>query len=241
MFKNYWKIAVRNLLQSKGFSFLNIAGLALGMASATLILLWIQHERSYDTFHAKDARLYELMTSHYADGKWGTGTATPDVMPGAIMKDCPEVEDVVRVGWNSNLLVNYGEKSMKSSGVPVDTGFFRAFSFPLLKGDVRTVLRDPYSIVLTEGMAQRLFGNEDPMGKTVKVDNAINWTVTGVMKDLPDNTQFKFEWVNSYNYLAMKGYIDSDWTDVNIRAFVLLKPNASAASANARIKGMIEK
>jgi len=241
MFKNYWKIAVRNLLRSKGFSFLNIAGLALGMASATLILLWIQHERSYDTFHAKDARLYELMTSHYADGKWGTGTATPDVMPGAIMKDCPEVEDVVRVGWNSNLLVNYGEKSMKSSGVPVDTGFFRAFSFPLLKGDVRTVLRDPYSIVLTEGMAQRLFGNEDPMGKTVKVDNAINWTVTGVMKDLPDNTQFKFEWVNSYNYLAMKGYIDSDWTDVNIRAFVLLKPNASAASANARIKGMIEK
>jgi putative ABC transport system permease protein len=241
MFKNYWKIAIRNLLRSKGFSFLNIAGLALGMASATLILLWIQHERSYDTFHAKDARLYQLMTSHYADGKWGTGVNTPEIMPPAILKECPEVEDVVRIGWNNNMLFNYRDKTLKTSGVPADTGFFRLFSFPLLRGDGGTALRDPYSIVLTQTMARTLFGKEDPMGKVVKVDNSLNWTVTGIMKDLPDNTQFRFDWVSSYNFLSIKGYVDSDWTDVNNRAFVLLKPHASAASTNARLKGMISR
>src|SRR6185295_11070854 len=101
MFKNYWKIAVRNLLRSKVFSFINIAGLALGMASATLIILWIQHERSYDAFHTKGDRLYELMTNHFADGKLSTGVNTPDIMPPAIKRECPEVEDVVRVGWNA--------------------------------------------------------------------------------------------------------------------------------------------
>lgn len=239
MLKNYWKIAVRNLLRSKGFSFLNIAGLVLGMASATLILLWIQHERSYDTFHEKNARLYELMTSHFADGKWGTGSATPEVMPPAIMKDCPEVEDVVRISWNSSLLFNYKDKAIKAEGAASDTGFLTAFSFPLIKGDAGTALRDPYSIVVTEGMAKKLFGDEDPMGKIVKMDNKDNFKVTGVLKDLPDNTQFRFEFINSYNFLTMKGWIDKDWTDVNNRAFVLLKPHTSLGAVNARLKGMI--
>lgn len=241
MLKNYWKIAIRNLMRSKGFSFLNITGLALGMASATLILLWIQHESSFDRWHAKDARLYELMTSHFADGKLGTGTATPEIMPGAIKKECPEVEDVIRITWNSNLLFNYKDKALKATGAAVDMGFLTAFSFPLLKGDPHTALQDPYSIVLTAQLAKRLFGDGDPMGRTVKMDNNMNLTVKGVMKDLPDNTQFDFEWINSYNYLTMKGYVDSDWTDVNSRAFVLLKPNASPESANARLKGMIHR
>lgn len=241
MLKNYWKIAIRNIMRSKGFSFLNITGLTLGMASATLILLWIQHETSFDRWHAKDARLYELMTNHFADGKLGTGVNTPEIMPPAIKKDCPEVEDVMRVSWNSYLLFNYKDKALKLDGVAADTGFLTAFSFPLLKGDAKTALRDPYSIVMTETGAKKLFGNEDPIGKVVKMDNKENYKVSGVLKDLPDNTQFRFEWLMSYNFLTMKGYIDSDWTDVNNRAFVLLKPNTTATSVNARLKGMIHR
>jgi ABC-type antimicrobial peptide transport system permease subunit len=239
MLKNYWKIAVRNLLRSKGFSFLNIAGLALGMASATLILLWIQHERSYDAFHEKDARLYELMTHHFADGKWSSGISTPDIMPPAIKKDCPEVEDIVRMTWNSDLLFNYKDKAIKAEGAATDTGFLTTFSFPLLKGDAKTALRDPYSIVVTEQMARKVFGNEDPMDKVVKMDNKDNFKVTGVLKDLPDNSQFNFEFIMSYNFMTMKGYVDSDWTDVNARAFVLLKPHTSSGTVNARLKDMI--
>src|SRR6185503_14409060 len=218
MLKNYWKIAIRNIMRSKGFSFLNITGLALGMASATLILLWIQHEVSFDRWHEKDARLYELMTNHFADGKLGTGSSTPEIMPPAIKRDCPEVEDVIRISWNSNSLFNYKEITIKAPGTVADTGFLTAFSFPLLKGDARSALRDPYSIVLTERMAKALFGNDDPMGKVVKMDNEENFKVTGVLKNLPDNTQFSFDWINSYNYKTMKGYVDSDWTDVNNRA-----------------------
>jgi len=241
MLKNYWKIAIRNIMRSKGFSFLNITGLALGMASATLILLWIQHEVSIDRWHAKDARLYQLMTKHFADGRLGTGSATPDIMPPAIKKDCPEVEDVIHMTWNSNSLFNYGDKTLKAEGAATDTGFLTAFSFPLLKGDARSALRDPHSIVVTQSMAKKLFGDEDPMNKVVKIDNSDNFKVTGVLKDLPDNTQFRFEWINSYNYMTMKGYVDSDWTDVNNRAFVLLKPNTTEASVNARLKGMIHR
>ncbi|HEY4205380.1 MAG TPA: ABC transporter permease, partial [Puia sp.] len=134
MLKNYWKIAIRNLMRSKGFSFLNITGLALGMASATLILLWIQHEYSFDRWHGKEARLYQLMTTHFADGKLGTGSATPEIMPPAIKKDCPEVEDVIRMAWNSNSLFNYKDKMVKAQGAATDTGFLTAFSFSLLKG-----------------------------------------------------------------------------------------------------------
>jgi ABC-type antimicrobial peptide transport system permease subunit len=241
MLKNYWKIAIRNIMRSKGFSFLNITGLALGMASATLILLWMQHEVSYDRWHAKDARLFELMTSHFADGKLGTGINTPEIMPPAIKHDCPEVEDVIRVTWNSDLLFNYADKAIKLDGVAVDTGFLTAFSFPLIKGDASSALRDPYSIVMTETGAGKLFGKADPIGKMVKMDNKENYKVTAVLKDLPDNTQFRFEWLMSYNFLTMKGYVDSDWTDVNSRAFVLLKPHTTDASVNSRLKGMINR
>ncbi|HVU57579.1 MAG TPA: ABC transporter permease [Puia sp.] len=241
MLKNYWKIAIRNIMRSKGFSFLNITGLALGMASATLILLWMQHEISIDRWHAKDDRLYELMTTHFADGKLGTGNATPEIMAPAIKRDVPEVEDVIRVSWSSNLLFNYEDKAVKMDGVAVDTGFLTAFSFPLLKGDAQDALRDPYSIVLTETGAKKLFGTEDPIGKVVKMDNKESYKVSGVLKDLPDNTQFRFEWLMSYNFLTMKNYIDKDWTDVNNRAFLLLKPNTTAASVNTRLKGMIHR
>ena len=115
------------------------------------------------------------------------------------------------------------------------------FDFPFLEGNPATALNDPYSVVLTRSMAQRLFGNEDPMGKTVKADNALNMTVTGVMKDLPDNTQFQFDWLNSYRFKELKGYIDADWTDVGNRAFVLLKPHTDPARVNARLEPMIRR
>jgi len=239
MLKSYWKIAIRQLLRSKSFAILNIAGLAIGMASALLIILWIAHEYTYDGFHAKQDRLYELMTNHHADGKWRAGTPTPEIMPPAIREECPEVEDVVRLGWNDNLVFNYKDKAIKGAGASADTGFLTMFSLLLLQGDARTALNDPYSVVLAEDMAKRLFGTEDPMGKIVKVDNNLNWKVTGVLKDLPDNTQFKFEWLNSYNFKVLKGYIDKDWTDVFNRAFVLLRPHASVATVNAKLKDMI--
>jgi ABC-type antimicrobial peptide transport system permease subunit len=115
------------------------------------------------------------------------------------------------------------------------------YSYPLVKGDAKTVLNDPYSIVLTEKLSKKIFGNEDAIGKILKVENDENYKVSGILKDLPNNTQFNFEYLMSYDHKTMKGYIDSDWTDVSIRTYVLLKPNTSLASANAKIKDVITK
>jgi putative ABC transport system permease protein len=239
MLKNYFRVAMRNLLRNKAFSVLNISGLALGMASATLIGLWILHELSYDHYYPKQARLYELMTNHEADGKISSGVATPEIMPPAIKREVPEVEQIARLNWPGPALFIVNDKSIKASGGCADPEFLTMFDFPFVEGDPTTALDDPYSVVLTVSMAKRLFGNDNPVGRTVKIDNQLTWTVTGVMKDLPDNTQFKFDWLNSYHSKEVKHYIDSDWTDVGNKAFVLLKPHADPVRVNARLKPMI--
>ena len=239
MLKNYWKIAIRNLLRNKTFSFINIVGLAVGMASAILIILWIRHEWSYDRFYAKGDRLYELMTSDVSDGKLRTSQSTPEIMAPAIQRDCPEVEAVARLGWNNKSLFDYKDKNIKAYGAPADPAILTMFSLPLLEGDPVTALNDPHSLVVTEDMAHKLFGSEEPMGKIVRIDNQQRFTVTGVVKNLPDNSQINFEFLNSYLFKSSMHYIDSDWTDVSNRAFVLLRPHASLSSTNARLLGMI--
>jgi ABC-type antimicrobial peptide transport system permease subunit len=239
MIKNYFKVAARNLLRSKGFSILNISGLAIGMASAILILLWIQNELSYDRFHANGNRLYEIFGNNVVGGEIRTGTATPEIMAPGLKNDVPEIEQTSRISWGENYLLSVGDKSLKANGNVVDPAFLTMFNFPLINGNKETALDDPYSIVITEKLAKRIFGNEEAMGKVIKIETDLNFKVTGILKNLPNNTQFNFEYLMSYEFKTMKGYIDSDWTDVSIRTYALLKPNTSFTSANAKIKDVI--
>ncbi|HMH34773.1 MAG TPA: ABC transporter permease [Puia sp.] len=243
MLKNYFKIAYRNLIRNKVFSIINISGLAIGMASAILILLWIQNEVSYDRFHVRGDRLYEAWSvdREKVDGILRSYTPTPEIMAPSLQKDYPEVEAVTRMSWPQQLLFGVGDKSLKASGMSVDTAFLTMFSYPLLRGDPRTALRDAGSLVITEKMAIKLFGNTDVIGKTVKLEAMDNLTVTAVAKDLPNNTQFNFEYLMSYERNTQKGWIDTDWTDFSIRTFVLLKPNVSRAAATEKVKDVIFK
>jgi ABC-type antimicrobial peptide transport system permease subunit len=241
MLKNFFRVGIRNLLKQPGFSFINISGLAIGMASAILILLWIANEVSYDRFHTKGDRLYEVWSidREKVDGILRAYTPTPEIMAPSLKKDYPELEEVTRVGWPENILFTRGEKILKARGITVDTGFITMFSFPLVQGNPASALRDPYSIILTEKLAAKLFGKENPMGKTVKLDNNDNFTVTGILKDLPNNTQFDFEWLTSYQLRTMKNWVDKDWTDFSIRTFTLLKPNTSFDHTNKKIRDII--
>lgn len=211
------------------------------MASAILILLWIANEVSYDRFHTKGDRLYEVwsLDQEKVDGILRAYTPTPEIMAPSLKKDYPELEEVTRVGWPEKILFTRGEKILKAQGITVDTGFITMFSFPLVLGDPASALRDPYSILLTEKLAAKLFGKENPMGKAVKLDNGDNFTVTGVLKDLPNNTQFDFEWLTSYQLRTMKNWVDKDWTDFSIRTFALLKPNTSFDNTNKKIRNII--
>ena len=241
MLKNYLKVAFRNLIRNKGFTAINISGLAIGMASAILILLWIQNEISYDRFHVKEDRLYEVWTNDIVDGALQSGFNTPQLMGPAIKQDYPEVENSARISWNNSLLFSYKDKMLKANGSWVDPAFLDMFSFPLIKGNPQKLLNDPFSLVLTEKMAKKLFGEEEALGKIVKIDNANNLTVTGILKDLPNDTQFDFEYLTSSAFLQSKGYFDADWTDVSIRTFVLLKPHTSLPEMNGKLKNIIVK
>lgn len=236
MIQNFFKVAFRNLLRNKGFSAINITGLAIGMASAILILLWIQNEVSYDQFHANKDRIYEAWNRASFDGKRWCWNTTPKILARTLEHDLPEVERAVRVNWNSNFLFTVGDKKVMKSGSMVDTGFLQMFSFPMIKGNPQTALNDMHSVVLTEKTAKALFGNQDPMGKIIKLENKDNFTVTGVLKDLPNNTRFDFEYLLPWSYLVSRQEDDSNWGNNSTRTYVMLKKNARYATVEPKIK-----
>jgi putative ABC transport system permease protein len=239
MIKNFFKIALRNLWRSKGFSAINIFGLAIGMASAILILLWIQNEMSFDLFHKNKNVLYEAYDREIFDADLHCWNTTPKILGPTLKQDYPGIENTTRVNWGNNFLFTLGEKHLTAQGTCVDPAFLTMFSFPLVKGNVNSALSDIYSITLTESFAKRLFGNEDPMGKTIKLDNADNFTVKAIMKDLPNNTRFKFDYLLPWAYMDKRGWSDSNWDNNSTQTFVQLKQNASITDVNNKIKNVI--
>ncbi|MRG45273.1 FtsX-like permease family protein [Chitinophaga sp. SYP-B3965] len=235
MIKNFFKVAYRNLLRNKGFSLINITGLAIGMSAAILILLWIQDEVDYDEFHENKDRIYQVWNRVPYEGEISTWNSVPEPLAPALEKDLPEVERTVRVK-SSDFLLSVGDKKVQRSGIRVDTGFLQMFSFPMLKGDPFTALNDIHSLVLTESTAKILFGDEDALGKIVKVQNKDNFTVTGIVKDPPPNTRLGFEYLVPWSYFKYGEGQDLGWNDNSIPTYVMLKPNASYASVAPKLK-----
>jgi putative ABC transport system permease protein len=239
MLKNYFKIAFRTLWRSKGFSAINITGLAIGIASAFLILLWIQNEMSYDRFHTNKDRIYEMWTNWIVNGNvLGSSNTTPKVLAKTLEHDLPEVKYAVRVDWTNSILFSVGDKRLTVRGNTVDSGFLQVFSFPLLKGNPATALNDMHSIVITDNLAKKLFGDENAMGKVVKLNNRDNFVVTGVAKDLPNNTRFDFEFLIPWSYLRKNAGDDQDWGNGSTRTYVMLKPNSTFASIEPKIRAL---
>jgi len=198
MFKNYLKIAWRNLWKNKGYSAINIGGLAIGMTCFLLIAMFIKNELSYDTYHEKAANIYRVVhhgSEDNFDDRWVWGNAP--VGP-ALKADFSEVVEKVQFSGRSDILLEYNERSFQEgNSFYVDETVFNVFSWPLLSGNPETALQAPYSIVLTESLAKKYFGNEDPMGKTMdgiggRANDGV-YTVTGVMKDVPSNSHFTFD------------------------------------------------
>ena len=238
MFKNYLKIAVRNLLRSKGFSLVNISGLAIGMASAILILLWLQNEISYDRFYSKIDRMYKIYNRDMISGELLAWETTPKPLATALKKDYPEVEEATRFR-NVTFLTTVGETHLNTMGAFTDSSFLEMFDFPLLQGNARQSLNGGYNIVLTHKLAKRLFGNADPMGKIVRIDSTANFTVTGVLKDLPPNTSFDFDYLLPWAFMTRLGWDDNQWGNNSLYTFVLLKPGSSQAAFDAKVRDIV--
>ncbi|QQL51328.1 ABC transporter permease [Mucilaginibacter ginkgonis] len=235
MLKNYIKIAWRNLLKNKGFTFINITGLAIGMASAALILFWVTNEVSFDRFHEKGDRINVVYNLEKFDGVLHSWNTTPKVLGPTLKSSDPDVEDVARLS-ECSFLFTVGDKRIIDQGEFTDPGFLTMFTFPLIKGDAKTALNTPTGIVITQRFAQKMFGTDDALGKILKLDSNANFTVSGVMKDLPNNTRFKFNYLLPWSYLKTIKQDDVNWTNNSVKTYVLLKPNVALQTANAHIK-----
>ncbi|WP_225586963.1 ABC transporter permease [Algoriphagus sp. Y33] len=228
MLKNYLKIAYRNLLKKKVYSFINIVGLGIGMACCVLIFMFVQDELSYDTYHEKGDRIFRVIHGVAQEGVepdlstfwvWGNAPIGP-----ALQLDFPEIEKVVQFSGRADILFTVGEETQQEEGVFfMDSTVFDVFSWELLEGDPKTALVAPFSVVLTESTAKKYFGNEEALGKTMKGSEAAgrsnpgDYTVTGVMKDLPSNSHFKFNTLLSLSTFKLSrpgifdawGYVDT--------------------------------
>jgi ABC-type antimicrobial peptide transport system permease subunit len=243
MIKNYFIITWRNLKKNKFFSSLNILGLAAGMAVALLIGLWVYHEYSYDKFLPDYKQLYRVKRNYDNNGDTLTFSTVSLKLADELRRQVPEIEYVVESDWMGQHGLMVGDKKIYIRGGQVGMDFLKAFQYPMLYGNATTVFNDAYSIVLTESTARSLFGKEDPIGKMVRYDNNNDLKVTGVLKDLPSNSTFKFEFLVPFSYLEQ--------TNANVKAnraggfgqnayqeFVKLKDGADLGLVSGKIRNI---
>ncbi|PSL49901.1 ABC-type antimicrobial peptide transport system permease subunit [Chitinophaga niastensis] len=235
---NYFKTAWRNLIGGKSFSVINILGLSIGMAGAMLILLWLHNEISFDKFHENKDRLYEVYgLTNNSEGKSFAIPLTEQPLAPALKQNYPEVAAASHVKDVNSFLFTANNASFTGiAGAFVDPSFLQMFSFPLIAGNKNEQLKNVYSITITEKLAKKMFGNEDAIGKIIKIDSIDNFTVTGVLKDLPSDTRFDFEYLLPWDYLKKINWNNDSWLSNNISTFVLLQPGTDLTAFNNKIK-----
>jgi putative ABC transport system permease protein len=229
MFKTTLKTTFRNTKKQKAFSFINIFGLAVGIACCALALLWVQYEISYDKFHQNADRIYRVLFTNAKHDDYSQNV--PGGLADYLKATYPEIVDATITG-SSNINLNHGDKGFFSTGFFVHPSFFQMFTFPFAQGDPDTAFAQPLSIVLSENLAKKLFGDEDPLGKMVRVENAASIKVTGVLKRIPDNSTIRFDFLLPYR-LAPASMKNFDTWNPNV--YVLLEENSSADELNDKI------
>lgn len=241
MLKSYLKIAWRNLLKNKVFSFINISGLAIGISACFIILLFIQDELSYDRFNEKADRIVRVVfKSSVNGGKINEPFVMPPVAQ-TMKNDYPEVEEATRIRTYGNPKVSYGDKTFQNGSFAyVDSDFFKVFTIPLLRGDASTALQQPNRIVITEETAKKYFGNEDPIGKVLKFYNGTSlYTVTGVIDKIPANAHFHFDMLGSMS--SMQEAREQNWMVSNYFTYLVLSKGYDYKKLEAKLPAMVEK
>lgn len=243
MLKNYLKIAWRNLWNNKLFSLINIVGLAVGMVFTLLIGLWVKHELAYDGFQLNMNRIAQVMKKDLSNGEKIIDHATPLPLYDELKTKYPEIEQITRIDWGVSHSLKVGDNKFNRDGLYADPGFLKMFSFPLLKGDPAAALKNPVSIVLTERAAAALFGRQEPMGKIVRLDNQYDLMVTGILKDIPENSSLAFDFLAPFEFDIqstpwMRGAKYS-WGNNFLRTIVELKPGVSMGNLSDRIQNLI--
>lgn len=237
MLKHYVKIAFRNIGRNSTFSFLNIFGLALGTACAILIFLWAEDEISYDSFNQKANVLYQVYQNQTSEGKTFTINATPGPLAKGMKEEIPGIKNTCRTTWSQALTFSTGDKKMEQQGLYADAAIFKMFTLPFVEGNPNEVFSQTHSLVLTQGTARRLFGaTANCVGKSVKAGEA-DFIVTGVIKDLPENSTLQFDWLAPFALHFQNNQWLDHWEYNGVQTFVELSEGANPAATNQRLSG----
>lgn len=244
MFKNYFLVTLRNLFRNGFYSFINIAGLAIGITCSILILLWVADETSYDKFHPKADRLYQVWVKAYFDGKISSWTSVPLPTYEAFKTADSNIKRMLVTDWGGQHLLTVGENRLLKDGYWASEEFLEMFEFPLLNGQASQVMDDPRSIVITQSTAKALFGDEDPINQVIKVDNEHELKVTGVLKDIPTNSSFQFDFLMPWKFREQTNdwvkRNNTNWGNYSFQVFVELNDPSNHTSVENTVRMMLQ-
>ncbi|WP_247233091.1 ABC transporter permease [Telluribacter sp. SYSU D00476] len=239
MFRNYFKIAFRSLWNNKGYTTLNVAGLALGMACSFLAALWAYDELTYDQFHENIGSIYQVNRNSERDGQIFVSQNTPYPLANGLRQNFPDVKYACRVDQDDARLLAAGEKKVYRKAVFADPDFLNIFTFTLTEGAANSALSDPRSVVLSQQTAEALFGEENAVGRIIRFNNEVDVKVTGVLAGIPTNSTFQFDCLFPYSLKAVMDpwflKLDDVWDNNVVRTYIQLQPNVTAAKAEAKI------
>ncbi len=236
MFKNYLKVALRNLWKNKAFSAINIIGLAAGLAVCLLIVLYVVDELSYDKYNKNADRIYRLDCDIYFNDTQAIFAVAPDPLAPTLKREYPVVEEMARVNFQKDVLIKKDNQNVQDHNVGyADSTFFKVFTIPMIAGDPATALREPNSIVIDKTTAKKYFNSTDVIGKILRVDNNTDCKITGVIKDIPRQSHFHF------HFIRPRGKDNESWLSNNTFNYILLKPGVSQAEMQKNVDATIDK
>jgi len=242
MIINYLKTALRSLLRNKGFSFINISGLAVGMACCLLIFLWVRHEWSYDRFHENADAINRVVISWPRGTETGWHWRTPPPLAAALKADLPEIKESTTFYVTQSVLLEHKEKRFKETIGYADSNLFSIFSIPLRNGSDQAVLSDPQAMVISVSTGKKYFGEEDPLGKTMVLNDSLTFRVAAVMEDIPSNSILDCPVILPFiNLEKVAGYGNiEDWGDFGFNTFVQLQGSADPAVVNDKLREYLD-
>lgn len=239
MIKNYFKAALRSLLKNKGFTLLNVGGLAVGIACATLIFLWVESELTYNHYFANRDNIYKVKDKQTYNGQTYVFDATPGPLAQAMKAEIPGIKATARSTWNNNTLFALGDKTVYEQGIYVDPAFLSIFKIRFVKGSPASALSDLHALVISEKMANAFFKTTDVIGKTLKVDNSKDYVITGVMQDMPENVSVKFEWLGNFKTFEDNNPWLKQWGSNGIITYAEVPANVDVNAVNKKLYNFV--
>jgi putative ABC transport system permease protein len=236
MFKSYLKIAWRNIWRNKAFSITNLSGLTIGMTCTMLILLWVQDELNWDKFHPDHQNIYQVMVNRDFNGEVNTDKSVPFPLAEELKRNFPQVKNATTDNYGSDIILKYNETIIKRRALNVSQEYNDVFQWKVVKGSAARALANPEDIILTASTARSLFGDADPLGKVVRIDNHSDYTVSAVVEDVPSNSSIQFNALLPFNPSSdFVKQANTDWVNCFSQTFIKLQPGTDVTALNKQI------